>query len=206
MSDIKSNLRNFYNLEAKHRNANEKQDWKIAIRKAFCDLVLAENKKTLLELGAGTGNDSVYFMDCGLEVLAVDLSSEMVKICREKDVNSHELDFYDIHTLRMKFDCVWAMNSLLHVPKADLNKVLRGIDNVLNENGLFYMGVYDGENKENERVNDLCDIPRFFSFYCEEEIQKVLRDVFEIVHFEQFDVGRNVDFQSIVMRKKESKL
>lgn len=94
------------------------------------------------------------------------------------------------------------MNSLLHVPKHDLKKVLLNIDSVLNEKGLFYMGVYGGEDSEHNWVNELSETPRLFSFYTESGIKRVLQDVFDIISFEQFDVGRNIDFQSIIMRKR----
>jgi len=55
---IKSDLRAYYDQEAEFRNLHEKQEWKIAQRKVFSNLAVHENKKTLLEIGAGTGQDS----------------------------------------------------------------------------------------------------------------------------------------------------
>ena len=134
--------------------------------------------------------------------MALDLSSEMVKVCQEKGINAREFDFYDLQELDTKFDCVWAMNSLLHVPKSDLLAVLKGIDSVLNENGLFFMGVYGGDDSESDFVNSFSDTPRFFSSYAEQSLKKALTEVFEIISFEQLDVGREKDFQSVIMRKK----
>ena len=91
---IKSNLREYYNKEAPLRNFNDKDEWKISQRSDFCNLIKSENKKTLLEIGAGTGDDSVFFMKSGLKVTAVDLSPEMVRICIEKSIEAYELDFY----------------------------------------------------------------------------------------------------------------
>lgn len=82
----------------------------------------------MLELGAGAGYDSLFFMQSGFDVTAVDLSDEMVKKCREKGVEAFELDFYNLSSLDRKFDCVYAINSLLHVPKADLRHVLQEIN------------------------------------------------------------------------------
>ena len=198
---IKTKLRAYYNREAEYRNSGEKQDWKIRQREAFYKLTILENKKTLLEIGAGTGQDSRYFMDHGLKVLAIDLSGEMVRICKEKNIEAYEFDMYDLFAINRKFDCVWSMNSLLHIPKSDLKKVLIGIESVLNENGLFYMGVYGGEDSEGYWTNDISETPRFFSYYSESKIKEVLQSVFEIMAFTQFDVGRNIEFQSIIMRR-----
>jgi 8-oxo-dGTP diphosphatase len=76
---MKENLRKYYDREAEFRDGSAKADWKIRARRDFCDLIKSEGKKTLIELGAGAGHDSLYFADCGLEAAAVDLSPEMVR-------------------------------------------------------------------------------------------------------------------------------
>jgi SAM-dependent methyltransferase len=203
IENIKSNLRDFYNAEAEHRNAQEKHDFKKLFRERICELILGENKKTLLEIGAGPGHDSKFFMERGLNVTADDMSCEMVKICREKGIDAYELDFYNLSALQKKFDCVWAMNSLLHVPKNDLHEVLQNISATLNENGLFYMGVWGGEDKEKEHINEICNTPRFFSLFSKEKLAENLQLVFEILSFEQLDnVDKWLSFQSVIMRKK----
>lgn len=203
---LKDNLRRYYNQEAELRNKSDKADWKIKIRVDFCNLIKQEHKKTLLELGAGAGYDSQFFMNNGLEVIAVDLSSEMVRKCKEKAVEAYELDFYNLSSLNKRFDCIWAMNTLLHVPKADLCEVLKGINLVLKEDGLFYMGVYGGEDFEGEYVkNEVSNAPRIFSYHSEIRLKAALENYFQIIAFEQFDVSKGVEidiFQSIIMRKK----
>ncbi|MCL2573002.1 MAG: class I SAM-dependent methyltransferase [Defluviitaleaceae bacterium] len=202
---IKSNLRTYYDREAGYRNSAGKEEWKIKERKAFYDMVAREDKKFLLEIGAGAGYDSQYFMEQGLDVTAIDLSCEMVKVCKARGINAHELDFYNLSTLNKKFDCIWAMNSLLHVTKLDFAEVLTNVYAALHENGLFYMGVYGGEDSEKNWVNELYDTPRFFSFYSEAKLKEAIPDVFEIISFKQYDVGRHVDFQSVIMRKNNVK-
>ncbi|MDF2804205.1 MAG: class SAM-dependent methyltransferase [Anaerocolumna sp.] len=199
---MKSNLRDYYNKEAPSRNLNNKDEWKISQRSDFCNLIKSENKTTLLEIGAGTGDDSVFYMKSGLEVIAVDLSPEMVRICIEKSIKAYELDFYNLVDLNNTFDCIWSMNSLLHVPKSDLPKVLKTIDSVLNKNGLFYMGVYGGLDLEHYYIDDFSDIPRLFSFYNEQALKDVLSYSFNILSYQQIDVGRKRDFQAVIMRKK----
>lgn len=55
-------LRQSYNREmAQQRNQTEKDAWKISERQHFLDLLQQEGKKTLLEVGAGTGIDSLFF-------------------------------------------------------------------------------------------------------------------------------------------------
>jgi len=204
---FKENIKKYYNQEAELRNSKSvKADWKITVRENFYNLIKQENKKTLLELGAGAGYDSQFFMNNGLKVIAVDLSNEMVKNCREKAIEAYELDFYNLSSLNRKFDCIYAINTLLHVPKADLCHVLNEINLVLNTNGLFYIGVYGGEDTENEFVkSEVSDVPRFFVFHSESYLKTTLEDYFQILNFETLNIstGTEVDvFHSIIMRKR----
>ena len=96
MVSFKENIKTYYNDEAKLRDSKSvKDDWKTTVRSDFLHLILQENKRTLLELGAGAGCDSRFFMDNGLTVTAIDLSPEMVSKCKEKDIDAYELDFYN---------------------------------------------------------------------------------------------------------------
>ncbi|MCL2356842.1 MAG: class I SAM-dependent methyltransferase [Defluviitaleaceae bacterium] len=203
INTIKSNLRKFYNADAAGRNDREQDDFKIAHREAFCNLISGEGKKTLLELGAGPGHDSKFFAERGLEVTAIDLSPEMVRLCKEKGIDAREADFYNLAELGKKFDCVWAMNSLLHVPKTDLREVLQGIFDVLNPGGFFYMGVWGGRDSEHiYTLGEVCETPRFFSFFTQEKLRDELQSVFNILSFEEIDNARDgTAFQSIVMRR-----
>ncbi len=201
---LKENLKKYYDAEADIRNQEEKEEWKIKVREDYLLRVQSENKKTLLEIGAGTGFDSQYFIHKGLNVVATDISPEMVKKCKEKNIQVYEMDFYNLSGLNVKFDCVWAMNTLLHVPKSDMDHVLNEIRTVLKPDGLFYMGVYGGVDFEKDYVKaEVSDVPRFFSYYSEDNLKATLKNHFQIVSFEQYEVtkknGKDI-FQSIVMR------
>ena len=204
-NSIKDNLKKYYNTEAELRNSKSaKADWKIQVRQKFCGLALKENIKTLLELGAGAGYDSKFFMDNGMQVTAVDLSIEMVKHCRAKSIEAYEMDYYDLSPLNKKFDCVYAINTLLHVPKKDLDHVLHEINLVLEKDGLFYMGLYGGDDTENEYVlNEVSDAPRYYALHSEGYLRTVLKNYFIILDFETIYIGSGKIgdiFHSITMR------
>lgn len=200
--EVKGVLRQAYNNFAYEREKNKLQDWKVRPRDSFLELLISEGKSTLLDIGAGTGRDSKFFMNNNIEVMTVDLSDEMIRLCQEKGINSRQLDFFNLHQLGRKFDAVWSMNSLLHVERASLNFVLEEIRNVLNPLGLFFMGVYGGEDSEGIWQNDIYIPHRFFSFYTDENIKKVVSNYFQIVSFERIETGGKYYFQSIILRNK----
>ena len=202
LSETKEILKQSYNKYAHVREKNELQDWKVKPRESFLKQLLNEGKTTLLDIGAGTGRDSKFFSDNNLDVFAVDLSDEMITLCLEKGIESQQLDFYNLHKIGKKFDAIWSMNSLLHVEKSDLNTVLEEISNTLNHLGLFFMGVYGGEDSEGIWEEDVYTPHRFFSFYTDENIKKVTSNYFDIISFERIETGGKYHFQSIIMKKK----
>lgn len=206
--DFKSQLAAAYDADAQRRTDNEgrRSEWKLAARRNFADLAEAEGKRTIIELGAGSGVDAAYFQGRGFDVLATDLSSRMVAACKKKGLKATVLDLYDLASLGRKFDAIYSMNVLLHVPKNDLGKVLDTIHNSLATNGIFFCGVYGGEEKETvftdpQRMN----LPRFFSFLGDQTLLAAVSSKFDVINSETIDVGESqagLHFQSLLLRKK----
>ncbi|MET7327411.1 class I SAM-dependent methyltransferase [Nonomuraea sp. NPDC005650] len=198
--DVLGPLRTAYDGSAERRNAGGKAPWKLAEREAF--LGRLKGRGRLLEIGAGTGQDSAYFQENGLEVVAVDLSPAMVALCREKGVEAHVMDFLGLDFAPGSFDAVYALNCLLHVPNSDLPAVLDTIHRLMRPGGLFFLGVYGGGSLQGEGPfeEDDHDPPRFFSFRSDEQLQEYARESFEIVDFHTVgpDQGR---FQSLTLRR-----
>ena len=198
---IKADLKAYYDVEAPHRDAAEKYPWKMMLRERFLQKALEESKRTLLELGPGPGADSLFFMENGLSVVAVDLSKEMVRCCREKGIDAREMDFYSISKLGQTFDCIWALNSLLHVPRAELGGVLEEIDACLAPGGLFFLGMYGGKDEETNYVTDIAETPRFYAFHALDTLKATLATTFDVLSAEELDVGGFHAFQAVLMRK-----
>jgi SAM-dependent methyltransferase len=72
-------LRKAYDARAAWRDGQGKEPWKLTGRQAFRER-LAPGAR-LLEIGAGTGQDSAYFQAEGFAVVAADLSPVMVEHC-----------------------------------------------------------------------------------------------------------------------------
>lgn len=208
MNDFKQELKTAYNADAKRRDdADGKRDqWKLDLRQYFVDLLKKENKKNVLELGAGAGLDSLFFKENGFEVLATDLSDEMVKMCQKRGVEATTLDLYDLEKLGRKFDAIFSLNVLLHVPRKDIETVLDEIHSTLNENGIFFFGVYGGIEEEKTIIDkSKMGLPRFFSFLSDKTILEIVKDKFEVIKFVTIDVQGKQEgfhFQSLFLRKK----
>ena len=200
---FKNNLIESYNKYAQERDTYKKEAWKIEERAIFLALLQSKEKRSLLEMGAGPGHDSKFFQDMGLAVTCIDLSPEMIKLCQQKGLSAQVMDMTDLNFHPDSFDAVYALNSLLHIPKANFRTVLKNVKKVLKPSGLFYLGVY-GSDKESEgiREQDTYNPKRFFSFYTDENIQKTTSELFELQYFKRIPTtGNELHFQSLILEK-----
>jgi SAM-dependent methyltransferase len=199
--DVLDDLRASYDAGAAARDGMPKQDWKIKERAAFLDRLLAIEAATLLEIGAGTGEDSVFFRDDGhLAVTAVDLSPAMVERCRAKGLDAYARDVLHLGFRPGTFDAAYAMNCLLHVPNADLPAALREICATLKPGGLFFLGVYGGRAEEGVADWDDQDPKRFFSLRTDEQLLRYAAEAFEIVDFHAVD-DDDLHFQALTLAR-----
>ena len=68
--------------------------------------VLFERGETVLDLGCGTGEDALGLMGAGLRVRAIDASSEMVRIARDRGVDAEVLSIENCGLLNDTFHAV----------------------------------------------------------------------------------------------------
>jgi cyclopropane fatty-acyl-phospholipid synthase-like methyltransferase len=182
------------------------QGWKIEPRSNFLSLLQKEQKKTLLEIGAGTGRDSKHFQDQGLNVICIDLSPAMIELCIQKGLRAYVMDMSDVQFPAGSFDAVYSMNSLLHLTKAEFPAVLRQIDKVLKTDGVVFIGIYGGQDFEGVWENDFYIPKRFFSFFTDEDLKQEVAKVFDIISFQsiQTEYEDTLHFQCLFLRKRDS--
>lgn len=92
----------------------------------------------ILDLGCGSGRDSLAFLNAGFDVKAIDGSKKMCEIAQSKTgLSIRNIRFGQLDD-QNKYDGVWACASLLHLPKNELPKVFSKIIEALKEEGIFY--------------------------------------------------------------------
>ncbi len=195
-------LRTAYDRKVDERAQKSLATWKIEERAHFLQQLQAEGKQTLLEIGAGSGQDSLFFQENGLTVTCTDLSPEMVKHCRAQGLNAYVMDFANL-AFPEKFDAVYARNCLLHVPKADFPGILVRIRGLLHPGGLFFLGQYGGIDQEGVWEGDHYAPKRFFARYLDDQIKALVTPAFDLLYFKAVPVDDDSTghFQSMILRK-----
>ncbi len=98
----------------------------------------------ILDLGCGSGRDSLAFVQQGFEVTPVDGSEGMCRVAeRNTGLNVRNLRFQDLD-YDSEFDAVWAFASLLHVPSAELPSILEMVRRALRPSGILLMSFKEG--------------------------------------------------------------
>jgi SAM-dependent methyltransferase len=202
---LKERLASSYDRHARKRDRQGKEGWKIEERDHFLARLAPLDERRLLEIGAGTGHDSHFFDQMGLRTFTTDLSHEMARLCREKGLLAAVMSFEHLAFPRASFDAVWALNCLLHVPRAEISTVLQEVRRVLKPGGLFYMGLYGGRDSEGIWEDDHYRPRRFFSFYTDEAVQEVAAQFFALRHFKRIPLqGNSLHFQSLILQAAPS--
>lgn len=103
----------------------------------FLDLL--SQSARILDIGCGSGRDSLAFKNKGYHVDAIDYSEELVKKATElTGIQVRYQSFYDLSEVAV-YDGIWACASLLHCDRSRLPDVLNRIHTALHRGGVCYM-------------------------------------------------------------------
>ena len=130
--------------------------------KPFLKLVPKDGK--ILDLGCGSGRDSMNFMKLGYEVTSVDGAKKLAKRASVLLGKEVIVSTFEELELKEKFHGIWACASLLHIKREDLKIVLNNLYNNLDDNGVFYMSFKYGEKEYVDDKN------RYFNCFTDESI------------------------------------
>lgn len=107
-----------------------------------------QKAKKVLDLGFGSGRDSLYFLSLGYNVYSLDSCPEFIRhgqaigLPRLIQMDIKQLDYTN------QFDFIFASASLLHIPSTKLVDVLAKCRLALRKEGFLYAsfkyGVYEG--------------------------------------------------------------
>lgn len=115
----------------------------------------------ILDLGCGSGRDTLAFKRKGYRVEALDYSKELVALASQQTGQQVRLEsFYDFSD-QSKFDGIWACASLLHCERHRLDEVIGKLISALKLNGVLYMSFKYGDSdreKDGRQFTDLDEV------------------------------------------------
>ena len=112
----------------------------------------------ILDVGCGSGRDTLAFKKKGYQVDAIDYSEELVKkASRITGIPIKLKSFYEVDDYEA-YDGIWACASLLHCERTRLKEVIGKLLSALKPNGVLYMSFKYGNSdreKEGRQFTDL---------------------------------------------------
>lgn len=132
---------------------------------------------SILDLGCGSGRDSLAFQLLGYKVTAIDVSDNIAKIASKNISQKVAVKSCFNMDFNQKFNGVWACASLLHCPKSEFSSAIHNILRALKPNGQAYISLKMGDGESMDSKG------RYFSFYQHDELALRLKDIQGIARF-----------------------
>ena len=168
MDNWKNNTLNYYNTNAHSFVSSTRSVDFTQTQDRF--LRLLPSAAAILDFGCGSGRDTKYFLDAGMQVDATDGSEELCRLASEyTGIPVRQMLFEELDA-KAQYDGIWACSSILHLSQESLKGALKKMIAALKENGIIYTsfkyGTFEGERNG-----------RFFTDFTEETFREFVADV-----------------------------
>lgn len=171
---VTANTLHFYQTNAKEFFSQTIDVDMLNIYQPFLEY-LPKDKQTILDVGCGSGRDSIFFCNQGFKVTAIDGSQSLIDLAKQTDsrINWQCLMFDEIgkQYWGKKFTGIWACASLLHVTFDDLPKILYDLVACLKPNGVLYASFKYGDSEREKDGRFFCDINEIRWDMIEKQLQ-----------------------------------
>ncbi len=157
-------------------------------------------KAKVLDAGCGSGRDTAYLKEDGLEVTAVDISEGMIQESKKIGVNAIKGDLL-VMVSNEEFDGIWCMATLADFPKSEAPKLIQNFYKALKREGVLYIAVKEGEGEELIEKEKYNNSPRFYAFYKKDELNKLLKDNGFIVLESKVATDENTNWVEVFAKK-----
>jgi ubiquinone/menaquinone biosynthesis C-methylase UbiE len=170
-------------------------DHDVSQNRSALTAAMPKNPGRILDLGCGPGRDIVAFQTEGHQVIGLDATPAFVEMA--KQVSNSEVwqqNFLALDLPEQYFDGIFANASLIHVPQAEMLRVLKDLYRSLIPGGAIAMSIIRGEG---EGFIDRPTGQRYTSFWEYSAIAPLLEEAgFTIAHHYYRPPGLPQDLQS----------
>ncbi len=97
-----------------------------------------KNGDHILDVGVGSGRDSLYFINQGYKVTAIDPSEALASIASDVIKQEVLVTKAEDMTFNKEFNGVWAMSSLIHLNDEQLDRAIGRIKEAMVDGGYFW--------------------------------------------------------------------
>ena len=158
-----------------------------------------QKKIKILDVGFGSGRDSLYFKNKGYNVYSIDTVKEFCDYAKSKGLdNVYCISIEDINYIN-EFDAIWACASLLHIELNKLEYVFNKCYKALKNNGVMYVsfkyGTFEGF------IDD-----RYFTYLNEDSFNNIIKTTnfkVEKILIKEDKLNRDIKWLNAIIKKEE---
>ena len=187
----------YYNKHAKEYINNTKDIDMKEYYDIFESYLKADSK--ILDVGFGSGRDSLYFDSKGYNVYSIDPIKEFCDNAKELGLtNVYQMSIEDIE-YNNEFDGIWACASLLHLKSNQLVDVFNKCYKALKDNGVMYVSFKYGDF---EGVID----DRYFTYLNEDSLTNIIDQtnfIIDKLWISEDKLNRDVKWLNVILKSND---
>ncbi len=175
---------------------------KIPFDEALIPLILKHlpvSRCDILEIGSGAGALASWMSKLGHNVICIEPAEKPAKKATEKGLDVRLMRFQDFSIIQ-KFDGLFAISSLIHIPRSDTPLQIQKMSQLLKREGVAFVSFIEGDCEGYEDPTGKGK-NRFFSKFTQDELNILLSSYFSIIEIHRIEVKKmNQSFFLMVLK------
>lgn len=173
-----------------------------ALLGSFAELLAREGRRTLVDVGAGPGLDTVEWRDEGFAPVGLDLAHGNVELMRQRGLTAVTGSLYALPFRDQAFEALWTMSTFVHVPHERFDAAITELLRVVRRGAPLGIGTWGGVDFEGHPEFGALRPLRFFSLAAHDVWWSMLERHATVERFETFqpDVAHEWQYQFAVLR------
>ena len=175
----------------------------------FCDEITVSSP-SILDIGCGPANISKYISTKipNADIYGIDYSEKMIQLAKKNIPNGkfEVMDCRDIYKIKRKFDAIISGFCLPYLDEDEVNVFFSNINNLLNDNGIFYLSFVEGNPEDSKYQTNSTGYQLFFNFHLLEDIKQKLEKLgfkdFQIMEVNYKRSETETEIHTIIIVKK----
>lgn len=154
MSHPHADLEDYYEKEAQLRKRGRPREARVRLRDAYVDLLHAEGRRTVVDFGAGPGQDGDGFEAAGIRYVGLDLAHGNGVLAAERAIVTIQGSIVAVPFGPASFDAGWSMSTLMHLDEGDASTAVGSMVATLTPGAPFLLGMWGCEEEASVRQSD----------------------------------------------------
>lgn len=158
MGDVsdREDLQSYYDAEASLQLRPMIGGWRLGLRAAFVEMLHAEGRHSVVDLGAGPGTDLTFFTEHLTHAVGLDLAIGNARLAAGRSVTVIPADIGQPPLRPRRFAAAWSMSTIMHLDQAEAAHALSAVGGLVESGGPVWIGMW-GSADAATRYDDALD-------------------------------------------------